>query len=61
MAHKAQHKQMIKQVERFMDLYNEKGHEALNEISEFLANWLINHINGTDKEYSELLSQRGAK
>mgnify|MGYP003673838178 CR=1 FL=1 len=60
-AHKAQHKQMIKQVERFMDLYNEKGHEALNEISEFLANWLINHINGTDKEYSELLSQRGAK
>lgn len=60
-AHKAQHKQMIKQVNSFMDLYNEKGHDALNEISDFLANWLINHINGTDKEYSELLTQQGVK
>jgi len=58
-AHKEQHKKMIEQVNGFMDLYNEKGHDALNEISEFLSNWLINHINGTDKEYSAHLNQHG--
>ena len=52
---------MINEVSRFMDLYNEKGHDAMNEISEYLSNWLINHINGTDKEYSELLIQKGIK
>jgi hemerythrin len=60
-AHKAQHKMMIEQVNSFMDLYNEKGHDSLNEISGFLSNWLINHINGTDKEYSELLIKNGVK
>lgn len=60
-AHKAQHEKMINEVSRFMDLYNEKGHDAMNEISEYLSNWLINHINGTDKEYSELLIQKGIK
>ena len=58
-AHKAQHEQMIAQVEQFVQLYNEKGHDALNEIVEFLTGWLINHINGTDKQYSEHLHERG--
>ena len=58
-AHKAQHKVMIEQVEGFVHLYNEKGHDALDEISKFLADWLINHINGTDKQYSEHLHNKG--
>lgn len=58
-AHKAQHEQMIAQVDEFVQLYNEKGHDALNEIVEFLTCWLINHINGTDKQYSEHLHERG--
>ncbi|MGB1199347.1 MAG: bacteriohemerythrin [Thalassotalea sp.] len=61
LAHKAQHKKMIAQVNSFMDLYNEQGHNALDEISDFLSNWLINHINGTDKEYSALLIEKGVK
>ena len=60
-AHKAQHKKMIEQVNGFMDIYSEKGHDSLNEISSFLSHWLINHINGTDKEYSELLIRNGVK
>ncbi len=60
-AHKAQHRMMIDQVNSFVDLYNEKGHESLNEITEYLSNWLINHINGTDKEYTEHLHQHGVK
>jgi hemerythrin len=58
-AHQAKHKEMIEQVNKFVDLYNEKGHDALKDISEFLTVWLINHINGTDKGYSEYLNQRG--
>lgn len=60
-AHKAQHKKMFAQVETFVELYNEKGHDALDEISDFLSNWLINHINGTDKEYSQHLTKCGVK
>jgi len=58
-AHKAKHQEMIKQVSTFVDLYNEKGHDALKDISEYLTVWLISHINGTDKEYSQYLNERG--
>jgi len=58
-AHQAQHQEMIKQVNSFVTLYNEKGHDALKDISEFLTAWLINHINGTDKQYSQYLNDRG--
>jgi len=58
-AHQAKHEEMINQVTMFVDLYNEKGHDALKDISEYLSVWLINHINGTDKEYSKYLNDRG--
>lgn len=58
-AHKAQHKVMIEQVERFVQLYNEKGHDSLDEIADYLSDWLINHINGTDKQYSAHLHSKG--
>jgi len=58
-AHKAKHQEMIEQVGKFVDLYNEKGHDALQDISEYLTVWLISHINGTDKEYSQYLNERG--
>jgi len=58
-AHKAKHQEMIEKVSTFVDLYNEKGHDALKEISEYLTVWLISHINGTDKEYSQYLNGRG--
>jgi len=58
-AHQAKHQEMIEQVNKFVDLYNEKGHDALKDISEYLTVWLINHINGTDKGYSQYLNERG--
>ena len=59
--HKKQHKIMFEQVEKFVELYNEKGHDALDEVSEFLSNWLINHICGTDRKYSAHLIDNGVK
>jgi len=60
-AHQAKHKEMIAQVGKFVELYDEKGHDALKDISEYLTVWLISHINGTDKEYSQYLNERGIK
>ena len=58
-SHKEQHKAMIKEVEVFVEKYNKQGHQALDEVSTFLTQWLINHINGTDKKYSEHLKKNG--
>jgi len=58
-AHQAQHKMMFDQVGVFVKLYDEKGHDALDEVSGFLTKWLINHINGTDKAYSQFLNDCG--
>jgi hemerythrin len=60
-AHQAKHQEMIGQVSKFVDLYHEKGHDALKDISEYLTVWLISHINGTDKGYSEYLNDLGIK
>ena len=59
--HKEQHRKMIEQVNSFVALYNREGHDAMAEISEFLTNWLINHIQGSDKEYSAHLTSHGVK
>ena len=58
-AHQAKHEEMIDQVNKFIDLYDEKGHAALKDISEYLTVWLITHINGTDKDYSDYLNAKG--
>lgn len=57
--HKAQHSKMIDKVNKLIEQYNEEGHDSLNEISSFLSDWLINHINGSDKEYGRYLNDRG--
>lgn len=59
--HKAEHIRMIEKVSNYLSLYNEKGHEALAEIADYLSDWLIHHINGTDQRYSSHLRARGVK
>ena len=57
--HKQQHIKMIAQVETFVDQYRREGHDCLNEVSEFLTDWLIKHINGTDKQYTQSMQAKG--
>mgnify|MGYP000064087126 CR=1 FL=1 len=59
--HKQQHNNMIAQVEQFVGLYNREGHDSLNEVSTYLTNWLINHINGTDKQYTQVMLDKGLR
>ncbi len=58
-AHKKAHRSMIEKTETFMQEYDKKGHAVIEEVAQFLRNWLVGHINGTDQEYSPLLKEKG--
>jgi hemerythrin-like metal-binding protein len=58
-AHKKIHKSMIAKTDDFMRDYEKRGHEALEEVAQYLKDWLVGHINGTDQEYSAILKQKG--
>ena len=59
--HKAQHRKMIAQVEAVLAEYEQDQDRAMNDALNFLKDWLIDHINGTDKQYSSFLIEKGAK
>ena len=60
-AHKAQHEKMVKQVGEVLSEYEKDQHTAMANSAAFLKDWLITHINGTDKLYSEFLIGKGVK
>lgn len=59
-AHKAQHQEMISKVNDLLASYEDHPESAMKEALDFLKQWLIRHINGTDKQYSEFLLSKGA-
>jgi hemerythrin len=59
--HKAQHQQMIAKVEEVLAEYQQDKDTAMRNAANFLKDWLINHINGTDKQYSAYLIDKGVK
>lgn len=60
-SHRAQHKYMIQKVEAVLAEYEKDRDTAMNNALNYLSEWLINHINGTDKEYSSYLIGKGVK
>ncbi len=59
--HKAQHRKMIAKVEAVLSEYEQNQDRAMQDALDFLKDWLIRHINGTDKQYSGELIKKGAK
>lgn len=59
--HKRQHDEMAATAQRMVEGYEQDALGAMDEISTFLRDWLISHINGTDQEYSEFLNARGVQ
>ena len=57
--HREQHESMIAVVGQFQKDYEMRGHEALQGVANYLYGWLINHINGTDKQYMPFLTGKG--
>jgi hemerythrin len=59
--HRLQHQQMIARVEKVLAEFQQDRDTAMKNAADFLRDWLINHINGTDKQYSSFLIGKGAK
>ena len=59
--HRCEHERMIARVEDVLEAYRQDQEGAMQNAIEFLKAWLINHINGTDKQYSKFLIDKGAK
>jgi hemerythrin-like metal-binding protein len=57
--HKVKHRDLVKQVEEYVLRYD-KGEITLNlELLNFLRDWLTNHIQKVDMEYSSCMLQNG--
>jgi len=49
--HKLQHEAMIKKVSEFIEGYKADDSRTIDDVTQYLKSWLINHINGSDQDY----------
>lgn len=59
--HKRQHEAMIAKVGGFLAAYEKDRESTIEEMTGFLKTWLLDHIAGTDREYTPHLQSRGVK
>ena len=60
-SHKKQHEKMIAKVGEVLAEYEKDQDTAMKNAVIYLKDWLIKHINGTDKAYSSFLIDKGVK
>ena len=58
-AHKAQHQDFVSRVEDFKRGFDEGRLFLSLDVMDFLGQWLVTHIQGSDREYGPFLNQRG--
>ncbi len=56
--HIKEHKKLASQVEVFMERYK-KGGDIIQELLDFLEDWLINHLQTQDKKYVKCFHDHG--
>lgn len=59
--HAKEHKEFIVKVNAFKNSYNLTSGIVSIEVMNFLKDWLINHVIGTDKKYVPFLMSKGVK
>lgn len=57
--HKAEHDKFVKQVLDFQQGFNSGKLALSTEVLQFLKDWLIKHIQGTDKKYGPVFNENG--
>jgi hemerythrin len=53
------HKSLVERVKKLQKSYFDGNPDAWNDTLEFLRNWLLKHIAGTDKKYTYALNLAG--
>ncbi len=59
--HKKEHETMIAAVNEYLAAYERDRQGTIESMINFLRDWLIKHINGSDQGYSQHLLDRGVK
>jgi len=57
--HRVQHNELTKQVEEYAKRFKQGDLTLSNHLSNFLSDWLTNHILNTDKEYGPWMNEHG--
>jgi hemerythrin-like metal-binding protein len=57
--HKRQHGDLVEQVMSFKKSFDEGKGVVTVDLMNFLKDWLTNHINNSDKNYSKFLNSKG--
>lgn len=57
--HIRQHREFVKKVGDFKEKFDQGQLMLSIDIINFLKNWLINHINGSDQQYVDLFKAKG--
>jgi len=57
-AHQALHHKLAQQVNDLMDKFKSGKMVPTVSVATFLKDWLINHIQGQDKQYGAFIAQR---
>jgi hemerythrin len=60
-AHKKEHADFVKKVGDFQNKFNGGVAGLTLEVMQFLKDWLVKHIQGTDKKYSAFFNAKGLK
>jgi len=57
--HKKEHSDFEEKVYKFENAFHEGSQSLSTDIVNFLADWLVGHIKGSDKKYTPFLNERG--
>jgi hemerythrin len=58
-SHRLEHQRFVKRVGEFKTSYDAETIGLSNEVMHFLADWLKDHIQGTDKKFSPYFNSKG--
>jgi hemerythrin-like metal-binding domain len=59
--HKAEHRSFINEINKFKQEFASGDNKVMLKVINFLKDWLLNHIKGTDKKYVPHLQAKGCK
>jgi hemerythrin-like metal-binding protein len=58
-AHKKEHEALKKTAGELLQKFNGNSNALSSEVMVFLKNWLVTHIQGSDKKYAQFLNSKG--